>query len=294
MAVPLDLVQGVMYYREDLLKKMPNGEKTISEITHGMTWSRFIGLQKQWGGKEPFYIFPAAEYEGMVCSYLEILLSLRPNYFETVGFRFDTPEAKQALQILVDLVHREHLSPAIVSDFTETPSFEYFIRNDGLFIRGWTSYDRDFSDQPVDSAKQSHLKKAPIPYPDGGRPASLFGGWNLMVAKASQKKDAVIDFVKFLLSDEAQEIFYTAGGFYPVISSFYTDSSYRQKYPEIPMLKGLMKNGVHRPVQENYTKYSKIMARYFYLAIKGNLSVDEALRRVQASIESEKGLMGGL
>jgi ABC-type glycerol-3-phosphate transport system substrate-binding protein len=223
-----------------------------------------------------------------------MLLSLRPDYFETVGFRFDTPEARKALQLLVDLIHTYKASPPVVSDFTETPSYEYFIRNDGLFLRGWTSYDRDFTRTPVDAAKQEHLRKAPIPYPDGGRPTSLFGGWDLMVSKASTKKEAVIDFVKFLLSDRAQEVFYATGGFYPITNSFYNDSTFLKKYPEIQLAKDLMKNGVHRPFQENYTKYSKIMARYFYLAIKGDLSVDEALRRVHASIESEKGLMTGM
>jgi hypothetical protein len=53
-----------------------------------------------------------------------------------------------------------------------------------------------------------------------------------------------------------------------------------------------MKCGVHRPVQENYTKYSKIMARYFHLSILGKLSVDEALSGVQNSIQSEGSQLG--
>jgi hypothetical protein len=35
------------------------------------------------------------------------------------------------------------------------------------------------------------------------------------------------------------------------------------------------------------------MARYFALAIKGDIPVNEALRRVQAAIESEKNLTTG-
>ena len=108
-----------------------------------------------------------------------------------------------------------------------------------------------------------------------------------MMAKSSQKKAAVVDFVRFLLSDESQEVFYTKGGHYPVISSFYEDSTYRSRFPEIPLINDLMKSAVHRPIQENYTKYSKIMSRYFSLAILGKMSVDQAMERVQASIESE-------
>jgi multiple sugar transport system substrate-binding protein len=294
MAVPLDRVQGVMYYREDLLRQLNISSNTLEAINTGLTWPDFLKLQKQLNWKGPFYIYPAAEFEGLICSYIEILLSLRTNYFEAVGFRFNTPEAKKALQLLVDLVNKYRVTPQIVSDFTEVPSYEYFIRNDGLFLRGWTCYDKDFKDAPFNLDKQEHLKKAQIPYLPEGKPTSLFGGWNLMVSKSSTKKDAVVDFVKFLLSDEAQEIFYAKGGFYPITNSFYNDSTYLRKFPEIQMIKYMMKYGVHRPLQENYTKYSKIMARYFYLAIKGNMSVDEALRRVDASIESEKSLLSGM
>ena len=118
-------------------------------------------------------------------------------------------------------MQRYQVSPKVVTTFTEVPSYEYFIKNDGLFIRGWITFDKDFIDAPYDSEKERHLRKMPLPYPENGQPASLFGGWNLMIAKFSKKKDAVIDFAKFLLSDESQEIFYTRGGYFPVVSSFY-------------------------------------------------------------------------
>ena len=284
IAAPLDLVQGVMYYREDLLKSNPYGQTIIEHLKKGMTWPEFLQLRTKLNWKGPYYIYPAADFEGFICSYIEILMSLRRDYFETVGFRFDTPEAKEALQLLVDLIHRYHVTPPIVSNFTEVPSYDYYIKNDGLFIRGWTSYEKDFTSYPM---KEKYLRKAPVPYLAKGRPTSMFGGWNLMMSKATTKKDAVIDFMKYLLSDEAQEIFYARSGFYPVIKSFYYDSLSLKRYPEIQMMRELMSQGVHRPVQENYTKYSKIMARYFSLAIIGKISVDQALQRVQASIESE-------
>jgi len=287
VAVPLDRVQGVMYYREDLLKQFPNGERTIEVLKKGITWQELLKLRTRLKSKGPFYIFPAADFEGLICSYIEILLSLRPKYFETVGFQFNTPEAKVALQLLVDLVHRYHVTPPVVSNFTDVSSYEYFIRNDGLFIRGWTSYDKDFLNAAIDHNKEKNLKKAPIPYLSEGVPTYVFGGWNLMMPKSSTKKEAVINFIKYLLSDESQEIFYTKGGYCPVTNSFYSDSTYRQRYPEICTMNDMMKYGVYRPLQDNYTKYSKIMARYFYLAVLGKMSVDKALQSVQVSIDAE-------
>jgi multiple sugar transport system substrate-binding protein len=287
VAVPLDRVQGVMYYREDLLKQFPESEKVIEMIKKGITWPDFLKLNTRLKTKNPFYIFPAADFEGLICNYIEILLSLRPNYFETVGFQFDTPEAKIALQLLVDLVQRYHVTPPVVSNLTDVSSYEYFIRTDGLFIRGWTSYDKDFMNSAIDHSKEKNLKKAPIPHLSEGKPTYVFGGWNLMMPKSSKKKEAVIDFIKFLLSDESQEIFYTKAGYCPVTNSFYNDSTYCQRYPEILTIKDMMAYGVYRPMQDNYTKYSKIMARYFSLAIQGTMSVEKALESVQTSIEAE-------
>ncbi|MFH0990555.1 MAG: extracellular solute-binding protein [bacterium] len=293
VAVPLDIVLGVMYYREDLLKQFPRSDQTFQQIRKGMTWAQFLQLQARLNWKGPFYIFPAADYEGLICSYIELVLSLRPDYFETVGFRFDTPETKKALQLLVDLVHTYSATPRAVSNFTEVPSYAYFIRHDGLFIRGWTSYEKDFKYEAIDREKEQHLRMAPIPYPAGGKPKSVFGGWNIMVSKASTKKEAAIDFVKFLLEDQSQEIFYTLGGYYPVINSFYSDTTFLRRYPEIAAINELMTFGAHRPLGENYTKYSKIMARYFSLAIMGKISVDDALRRVHTAIVSEDSESGG-
>jgi ABC-type glycerol-3-phosphate transport system substrate-binding protein len=292
MALPLDVVQGVMYYREDLLRQSTAGKQLMGQVQKGITWQNLLKVAPTIPHQGPFYIFPAADYEGLICSYIEILLSLRPNYFETVGFRFNTPEAKKALQLLVDLVQKYKVTPPEVGNFTEVASFDYFIKQNGLFIRGWTSYDKDFKNAPFDSVKESHLRKAQIPFLAEGKPSALFGGWNLMVAKASKKKEAVIDFMKFLISDESQEAFYSTAGYYPVIKSFYTDSIYLNRYPEIARIKELMKFGVHRPVQENYTKYSKIMARYFHLSILGKMSVEEAIDRVQNAIESEGSQLG--
>lgn len=288
VAMPLDLVQGVMYYREDLVIKNPGGKKFIAKLEKGITWEEFFAATSPWKDKHPVYIFPASDYEGFVCSYIENLLSLKPDYFETIGFRFTTPEGRRALQYLVDLVQTHHLSPPLVTSFTEINSFQYFIQNDGLFIRGWTIYDKDFELEPVDKEKQRHLRKAMLPHPAGGKPAALFGGWNLMVSKSSKKKEAAIQFLKYLLENESQEILYREGGYYPVIRSFYSDSSFNKRYPEIATMKRFMEHGVLRPVQENYTRYSKIMARQFSSAVAGKVSVDAALREVQRAIDIEE------
>jgi len=291
VAVPLDLVQAVMYYREDLIRNCDKGEEVIGMLQNQMTWPAFLRLKDKLHWKGPFYIFPASEYEGLICIYVEILLSLKHDYFAVFGFNFNTPEGKEALRLLADLLHKYAVTPTVVTDFTEVPSYEYFVKNDGLFIHGWTSYVRDFKNEPYDIQKERHLRKAPIPHLPGGKPASIFGGWNLMIPRFSKKKEAVVDFVKFLLRDDSQEVFYSESGHFPVVSSFYEDSASLRKYPEIRDIRELMQTGVHRPADKGYTNNSKIMSHYFVLAIKNKISVEEAVIGATKAIESDQTMV---
>lgn len=291
VAVPLVMVQGIIYYREDLIKRLTGSDKIIDELQSGITWSNFIKLGNKLNYEKSFYIFPAANYEGLICIFTELLLGLEPNYFETWGFNFNTPSAYKALNLLVEFVNKYNLTPSNVTEFTEIPSYRYFLENDGLFIRGWQSYDKDFCEAPFDLIKEKHLRKMAIPHFDNGNKASLIGGWNLMISKFSDKKSEVVDFIKFLLSESSQEIFYKEAGHNPVLKKFYTDEKYFKKYPEIKELKTIYNTGMNRPIHIEYTKYSKIISHYFTLAIKNRISVNDALNQATHDILSDKMLV---
>ncbi|MFH1196203.1 MAG: extracellular solute-binding protein [bacterium] len=288
VAVPFDFVQGIMYYREDLIKQNKNAGEILKKINSNITWSDFIKLKNEIGSRNPFYIYPAADFEGLICSFMEMVLSLRPKYFEEVGFNFNTPEAERSLQMLVDLVNKYGLTPPEVTNLADIPSYEYFINNDALFVRGWPSYDKDFKETPINAEKESRLKKTAIPHFADGKQSTVFGGWNLMILKFSNIKEQVIDFIKFLLREESQEIIYRESGHYPVVKSFYNDPEYLKKYPEISQLKEMQKYGVHRPANVDYTKYSKMMSYYFEKAIQNKISVKQALEECTNAIQMDK------
>ncbi len=291
VSVPLNRVQGVLYYREDLINKLKNGNEIIKKIHNNITWQDFIKIKEKLKIDYPFYIFPAADYEGFICVFMELLLSQNPDYFYQYGFNLDKPEAEKALQMIVDFIYKYKITPPDVIKFTEIPSYAYFIKSNGLFIRGWPSYDKDFKESPFDSSKEKYLRKAPLPYFENGKPVSIIGGWNLMISKFSDKKEAAVDFLKFLLSEKSQETFYRLSGHYPVIKKFYYDSSFVKKYPEFRQICNLIKFAIHRPAHEEYTRYSKIMSYYFEQALTKKISVKEALIKATNSIQYEKNII---
>ena len=289
VAVPLDLVQSIMYYRKDIINKLKNKKEIIQRLNNYITWDSFIKLSSEFPDKKNFYIFPAADYEGLICCFLEQLLSLKSNYFEQNGFNFETPEAEKTLQLFI--INKNKISPPSVTEFTEIQSYEYFIHHDSPFIWGWPTYDKDFVEQPYDIKKQDSLVKVPIPHFMDGKPASIIGGWDIMVSKFSTKKAEAIDFIKFLLENSSQEIFYKESAYYPIIKSFYEDSTYLKKYPAIAKYKIWLKSGVHRPADIEYTKFSKIMSYYFNKAIKNEIPVEEALVSCTKAIQLDKVLV---
>jgi multiple sugar transport system substrate-binding protein len=292
VAVPLDISIGVMIYRDDLIKNLDKNNKIRDLLSKGdITWKEFIDLGEKLNLKDKFYIFTAADYEGLICVFMELLYSLEPNYFDVHGFNFNTSSAKKALEMLTDFVNKYNLSPKIVTEFTEVPSYSYFMKNDNVFIRGWQNYNKDFEEASVDLKKEKSLRQIPVPHFSGGRKVSILGGWNLMIPKFSENKEEVVDFVKFLISESSQELIYKEAGLAPVLKRFYTDEYYLKKYPEIKDLKKIYDTGMYRPANINYTKYSKIMAHYFALAIGNEISVKDALNMATQDIRLDKVLV---
>ena len=132
------------------------------------------------------------------------------------------------------------------------------------------------------------LEKVPLPHFVGYKPAAITGGWNLMISKYSKRKPEALEFVKFLMSGEAQKIMYEYGGYLPTNNQIYEDSLYLVKYPDLQYYKKYFRIGVHRPYMVQYTKLSDIISHFINLAIKKDLTVDDALRQASRLIENHK------
>lgn len=290
VALPLDISLSLFYYRNDLIDKFLNGKITADSLEN-ITWEDFIKLGLDSKITNPIYIFPAADYEGLICVFMDLLYSIDSNYFQKNNFNMNTDEAKKALRLLVDFVNKYNFTPKVVTEFTEVPSFTYFLNNDAYFIRGWQTYNKDFQDSPINIEKENMLKTMPIPHFKDGNKASTLGGWNLMIPKFSDNKKETIDFIKFLLSESSQEIIYEQAGFAPVIKKFYSDEKYLRKYSNINELIKIYNIGYYRPAHPEYTKYSKIMAHYFALAIKNKITVEDAVKMATQDILYDKMLV---
>lgn len=208
-AAPLYLDIATMYYRKDLIDALPDGEHWSKEISQSITWQDFLKLRKRMQiGSSPFFIFQGAPYEGLSCIYTELLANMNTEIIRHDSVQLETPGAEKSLQFLVDLVHRYGLSPENVTRFDEDEGFAYYLNHDGVFFHGWPGFLRKEQLKKEFPHSFSNTAIAPLPHLSGSQPAYVFGGWDLMISKFSTKVPEAVEFIRFLLSKESQELMY--------------------------------------------------------------------------------------
>lgn len=165
VGIPLYVDIAMMYYRNDLLKKVKDYELIKKQLDDSITWEDFIKLgEKLNTNGRPFYVFQAKAFEGLMCSFMELMASQNMTLYKNRKLQLNTPQAKKALQLLVDLVHKYKLSPAAVTDFEETQSYNYYLKNDGLFLRGWPNLSLHYTSGSPEEQKLTHMVKTLPPH----------------------------------------------------------------------------------------------------------------------------------
>jgi len=290
VAFPLYLDLGVLYYRKDLIHKLPNGDSVENMIQRGMTWNEFIKLGTSLPSfKNSFYIFTGGNYEGMLCCFQEMLSEHESGkIFYGNPTDLNTEPAKRSLQMMVDFMYKYKFTPGNVTQFDEYSSYLYASSHNAVFLRGWIGYRQQYNGFLSDTSGISSLEIAPLPHFEGNNTSSVFGGWSLMISEFSNRKEEALQFIKFMFQKENQELLYEEGGYWPINDKVYGDTLFLRKHKELVKIQELLKWGRYRPFLENYTRLSEIMAHYFHLALRKEISVDEALKAASKQINDER------
>ncbi|HEY8281379.1 MAG TPA: ABC transporter substrate-binding protein, partial [Leifsonia sp.] len=93
-------------------------------------------------------------------------------------------------------------------------------------------------------------------------------------------------FLKFLQSEETQKFFVTQGSLAPVLSSLYDDPGLNSQLPYLSTLKTSIANAVPRPVSPFYPAITKAVQDNSYAALKGDKTVDQALKDMASAIKT--------
>ena len=284
VAIPLYLDVAVMFYRDDLLKKIAAYHILKNKIDESITWTDLINIHNEYfNNSEPVFLFPADSYEGLVAMFVEMMESQGKSLIENGKLQLSSPEAYNSLNLIVNLVNKYKISPSDVVNSKEKEIYDLFLKKNILLLRGWPAFINEYPRLIKENKLDGQIKMAPTPHFKSGKSVSIFGGWNLMVSRFSPHFNESVIFIKYLVNEEAQKIMYKEGDYIPINKAIYNfkEDNRLQFYQK------LINSGVHRPFLENYTRVSDIIAEYFNKAIKMKLSVKQALKSAEEKIISE-------
>ena len=275
-AAPLRTDLGVLYYRKDLISTPP------------ATWDDLVNAAK---GVSPSkvkygYVWQGAQYEGLVCDFVEVLYSyngsiLDPN--DATKVTVNSPAAQQALTQMVSWVGT--ISPPAVTTYQEEPSRTVWQNGDSAFMRNWP-YAYALGNDPTKSKVANKFDISALPGSGNGTVGhSAIGGWNLAINAYSKNPDASWEFIKFLLQPEAQKKLATNASLTGTLESIYTDSDVLAKQPLFQKLGPILKNALPRPVSPKYSDVSDTIQRNIYQALKKQASVSAALSNLAQDLQ---------
>lgn len=283
-ALPLYVDGGLLYYRNDLVQRygFTGPPQTWSELRD---WSLEI-QQKERESNPNFYgfVWQGAQYEGLVCDFLEFAVSAGGGFTEDGKILVDQPANVKALQFMYDLIHKYKISPP--STYTEMKEEEvrrWFQGGNALFERNWPYAWK--LHQAEDSPVRGKIAVSPLPHFEGGHSASTLGGWHVGMSRFSDDKSRAAELIHFLVSYDTQKKLALNLGWNPGRSDVYSDPEVLEKMPQLAKLQNVFESAVARPNLPYYSQISKVIQRSANECLAGDESPEAALSQMQEQID---------
>ena len=246
---------GILYYRTDLLKKY--GYKAPPK-----TWGDLFKMAKkiQTGEQKTnknFYgfVFQGNAYEGLTCNALEWIASVGGGTLISGGkATIDNPKARTILDAM-----RVQTTPRGVTSDQEDQTEHAFDDGNAAFARNWP-YQYGIG-ATAGSKVKGKFSVAVLPHGAVGKSVGTVGGWQLAVSKFSKRKDASIEFVRYMTSPAVEKFDALTNSNVPTIVSVAKDKQVRAKNPYLkPAIASVPR--VTRPakfLKTHYNEASKVI-----------------------------------
>jgi trehalose/maltose transport system substrate-binding protein len=283
IALPIYMDGGVLYFRKDLLGNfsLPGAPKRWRELL-----SSSLSIQKARRETDPnFYgfVWQGAQYEGLICDFLEFAGGNGGFVVEGRRIRLNTPENRRALRFMHDLIWKYKVSPP--NTYTEMKEEQvrlFFQRGDALYERNWPY--AWLLHQTKGSPVRNKTGIAPLPAADGGGPVSTLGGWHIAVSRFSDVKPQALKFVKYVTSYQGQKKMALWLGWNPGRQDLYSDREVLERMPYLRDLKKVFREARPRPMVPYYTQVSEIAQRKINSTLAGRITPDRALEEADREI----------
>jgi len=285
VALPVFIDGGLLYYRTDLLRKYGLGgpPRTLDEL---LRYAQKVQKGERRTNPGFFaFVWQGAQYEGLICDFLEFAGSDGSFTVKDGSVSVDTPENRKALRFMHDLIHLHGVSPP--NTYTEMKEEEvrrFFQGGNALFERNWPYAFalHEAEGSPV----RGKTAIAPVPSFAPGRSVSTLGGWHVGISRFSDAKTESYRLLCFLTSYEVQKKMTLHLGWNPGRKDVYDDPDVLDRMPHFRNLRAVFENARPRPIVPYYTQLSEILQRHLNAALAGNSPPEEALATAQKQMQA--------
>ena len=283
IALPVYMDGGLLYYRRDLLQEQQFDEPPA-------TWEELLRaclkVQRERRKADPgFYgfVWQGAQYEGLLCNFLEFAGSQGGFLFQGSNVILDTKENRQALQFMHDLIWKYEVSPPnTYTEMREEQVRIFFQMGEALFERNWPYAWK--LHQSAGSPVKNKTGIAPLPGPAPGKSVSTLGGWHIGVSRFSDAKEAALKFVKYVASYEGQKKMVLRLGWNPGRRDLYEDKDILEKMPFLKDLGNIFLQARARPTMPYYSQVSDITQRWINAVLADRIEPRDALQHAEKEI----------
>lgn len=282
IALPVNVDGGLLYYRKDLVAKPPKTWEQLLKISE-----KIINEQQELGRIMSGFVWQGAQYEGLICTFLEVAGSLETGGIYPNVDPFNSTDNIQAISLMRDMIHKYRISPAnTYSEMKEEQVRQYFQRGKAVFERNWP-YAWQLHQAPT-SVVKGKVGVTTMPAFEGESPVSTLGGWHIGLSGYSDKKGEAVNFIKYLLSREVQKQLVVNLSWNPARKDLYRDQEIIKKMPHFPELQKVFENCRPRPLTPYYTRLSAVQQVYLNKILSGKVLAREGLEQAQQQLSKIK------
>ncbi|QNG30869.1 ABC transporter substrate-binding protein [Synechococcus sp. LTW-R] len=278
---PLVADMGLLFWRTDLMEAPPRTPSELEAISQSLQQEGRV----RWG-----YVWEGRQYEGLSCTYLEVLRGFGGRWLRDGSPDLNSNAAIAASQWLRHLVD-VGITPPAVANMAEPEALQTFETGDAAFMRNWPYAWAELNKNGSLLAGKVGITTM-VSEPQEPHVATQ-GSWGLSVLSSSQHKQAAVEALQFLTSNAAQKQLNLNWGYTPTRLSVFEDPELIRANPVLPELQAALAAAVLRPVTPIYAQLSDLLYREVNTVITGEVAAAPAMETLQRnSIQLERSTGG--
>lgn len=280
IALPVYVDAGLLYYRTDLLDGPP--PTTWDELRE--VAARVQEREREGNPSFRGFVWQGAQYEGLVCTFLEFAGSEGGLVQVDGRLLVDLPANERALELMRGLIHEDRISPpSVFTEMREEEARRWFQAGNALFERNWPYA---WGAHRGEGSPVRHVVGvAPVPAPAEGEANAALGGWHVAISRFSDRAADARRFVDFITSREAQKVMVKRLGWNPGRKDLYDDPEMLAANPHFEVLERTLRTARPRPPVPYYSQVSHVLQRAFSGVLAGRTDVRAALAGAQREID---------